>query len=173
MIRHETYGEDFGRTSWHTASEQAEVAALLGLGPGVRLLDVGCGSGGRAAFRVADCTAPLPLADGAINAVLCIDAINHLPGRPGTLREWARLLRPGGRLLFTDPVVVTGPVARTELDARAGVGFFLFVPPRYDEAVRAAAGTPPAVAREPALGDGHPQFLNVQSITDKLSSTCK
>ena len=28
------------------------------------------------------------------------------------MREWARLLKPGGRLLYTDACVLTGPVAK-------------------------------------------------------------
>lgn len=94
----------------------------------------------RAGFRVADCGGGLPFADDSFDAVLCVDAINHLPDRFGTLREWARLLRPGGGLLFTDPVVVTGAVAKAELDVRAGLGFYLFVPPGLNEAAVAAAG---------------------------------
>jgi SAM-dependent methyltransferase len=98
------------------------------------------GFAGSTHFRVVDCGGRLPMADGALDAVLCVDAINHLPDRFGTLREWARLLRPAGRLLFTDPVMVTGAVDKTELDARAALGFYLFVPPGLNEEAIAAAG---------------------------------
>jgi SAM-dependent methyltransferase len=91
-------------------------------------------------FEVADCGGPLPFAGGAFDAVLCMDAINHLPDRGATLREWARLLGPGGRVLFTDPVVVTGAVAKTELDRRAAIGFYLFVPHGVNEEAIVAAG---------------------------------
>jgi hypothetical protein len=37
-------------------------------------------------------------------------------------------LKPGKRALFTDPVVITGPVSNEELAARSNIGFFLFVP---------------------------------------------
>ena len=53
--------------------------------------------------------------------------------------EWARLLRPGGRLVFTDPAVLSGAVAKSEFDIRA-IGFFLVVPPGLDEAAIQAAG---------------------------------
>ena len=98
------------------------------------------GLGERTRFLAADCGARLPFDDGAFDAVLCIDAINHLPDRLATLGEWARLLRPGGRLLYTDPCVVTGPLAKPELDVRADLGFYLFVPPGHDEPALAAAG---------------------------------
>src|SRR5204863_10043707 len=56
----------------------------------------------RATFAVLDCGGRLPFEDGTFASVLCIDAICHLPDRFGTLAEWARLLHPGGRLLFSD-----------------------------------------------------------------------
>jgi 2-polyprenyl-3-methyl-5-hydroxy-6-metoxy-1,4-benzoquinol methylase len=45
------------------------------------------------------------------DAVVCVDAVNHLADRLAVLRSWWRCLRPGGWLLFTDPVVVIGPVS--------------------------------------------------------------
>ena len=60
----------------------------------------------RANFAVADCSGRLPLGDSSFDAVLCIDSISHLPDRFAALSEWCRLLRRGGRLVFTDPVVL-------------------------------------------------------------------
>ena len=91
-------------------------------------------------FRVADANVRLPFDDGAFDALVCIDALNHFPDRPGVLREWRRVLRPGGRALFTDPVVVTGPVTHDELARRSSIGFFLFVPPGVNERLIAEAG---------------------------------
>jgi SAM-dependent methyltransferase len=109
----------------------------------------------RAAFAVVDCGGRLPLEDGAFDAVLCIDAICHLPGRFATLSEWARLLRRGGRIVFTDPAVLTGPVAKRELDVRASAGFFLFVPPGLNEKAIEAAGLALLLSddRTAAIGD--------------------
>ena len=71
--------------------------------------------------------------------MLCVDALCHLWDRFGTLREWARLLREGGRLVFADLAVITGPVTKSELDIRTATGFFLFVPPGVnEEAIRDA-----------------------------------
>jgi len=63
----------------------------------------------RAQFDRVDAGKPLPFEDGSFDAVICIDAVNHLPDRAEVFSEWARVLRPGGRLVFTDPIVVTGP----------------------------------------------------------------
>jgi SAM-dependent methyltransferase len=98
------------------------------------------GLAGRATFAVLDCCAPLPRSDESFDAILCVDAINHLPDRALTISDWARLLRPGGRLVFTDPMVITGAVAKDELDVRASQGYALFVPPGQDERAIEAAG---------------------------------
>jgi SAM-dependent methyltransferase len=82
----------------------------------------------RVRFSVADANARLPFDDGSFDAIVCIDAMNHFPDRLGVLREWQRVLRPGCRAVFTDPVVITGPVTSDELALRSSIGFFLFVP---------------------------------------------
>jgi SAM-dependent methyltransferase len=68
------------------------------------------------------------------------DSINHLPNRLGVISEWARLLKPGGRLLFTDPITVTGPLTNAEIAVRGSIGFFLFVPADYDKRIIAECG---------------------------------
>lgn len=91
-------------------------------------------------FEVADAGAPLPFPDASFDAIFCNDSINHLPDRPAVLRDWRRLLRPGGRLLFTDPIVVTGQLTGDEMRARSSVGFFLFTPAGLNEQMLDAAG---------------------------------
>jgi SAM-dependent methyltransferase len=87
----------------------------------------------RVQFRVADAAGPLPFSDVTFDAITCIDAINHFPDRPRVLAEWTRLLKPGGRLLFTDPTTVTGALTNGEIAVRSSAGFYLFVPHGYDE----------------------------------------
>ena len=85
--------------------------------------------------------ARFPSPTATFDAVLCVDAINHLPDRHGhAWRNGRGLLRPGGRLLFTDALVVTGPLSKPEIDVRSGLGFYLFVPPGVNEAAIAGAG---------------------------------
>src|SRR5258706_5404179 len=93
-----------------------------------------------ATFRVVDAGQRLPFEDARFDAITCIDAINHLPGRPGVIGEWTRLLKPGGRLLFTDPIVVTGPLTNAEVALRSSTGCYLFVPGGYDEEILAQCG---------------------------------
>jgi len=94
----------------------------------------------RVTFKVADANARLPFDDNTFDALLCIDAMNHFPDRANVFREWRRVLRPGGRAVFTDPVLITGPVTNDELALRSLVGLFLFVPPGVNEQLIANAG---------------------------------
>src|SRR5688572_1675843 len=98
------------------------------------------GLASRSTFELHDAANPLPFEDKSFDALICIDAINHLPDRQGVLAEWARVLKPEGILVFTDPVVVTGPLSGEEIAIRSSIGFFLFVPPGVDERFLEAAG---------------------------------
>ena len=89
----------------------------------------------QAKFGATDATGPLPFSNANFDAITCIDAINHFPDRPRVIAEWARLLKMGGRLLFTDPITLTGPLTNAEMAVRSSAGFYLFVPCGYDERV--------------------------------------
>jgi len=79
-------------------------------------------------FQLADVDQRLPFDDETFDAVMCVDSMNHFRDRLSYLGEWQRVLKAGKRALFTDPVVMTGPVSNEELAARSSIGFFLFVP---------------------------------------------
>ena len=81
-----------------------------------------------AKFRLADVSQRLPFDNESFDAVMCMDSMNHLRDRLGVLQEWYRVLKTGRRILFTDPVVMTGPVSNEELAARSNIGFFIFMP---------------------------------------------
>jgi SAM-dependent methyltransferase len=97
-------------------------------------------TGTRVRFERADATSRLPFEAATFDALLCVDAMNHLPNRADVLAEWKRVLKPAGRALWTDPVVITGPVTKDELDARASIGSFLFVPDGVNERLLSTAG---------------------------------
>ncbi len=101
---------------------------------------VDAGRGQQVGFREADANAPLPFEDRSFDALVCIDSMNHFPDRITVFREWRRVLHYGGRAVFTDPVVVTGPLTSTELALRSSIGLFLFVPPGINERLIASAG---------------------------------
>jgi SAM-dependent methyltransferase len=94
----------------------------------------------RVEFRFVDANQPLPFEPASFQAIICIDAINHFHDRLRVLQAWRQALKPGGRILYTDPVVVTGPVSSEEISVRSAIGFFLFMPPGENEQLLEQAG---------------------------------
>jgi len=177
QVRRDTYGEDFGQSSWVTADEYRRFFRLVDLGPPHHVLDVGCGSGGPAMFlcrevgchvtgvdlnesgihaaltlvkhadmqnqidfRHADVRQRLPFPDQVFDVIVCMDVICHLLDRRSLFLEWSRVLRSGGRILYTDPVVVTGLVSKEEFATRSSTGDFAFGPPGVNEQLIGEAG---------------------------------
>ena len=83
---------------------------------------------------------PLPFVGECFDAIVSNDAMCHIAHRAAVLRDWHRILRPGGRALFTDAMVVTGPVSHEEIATRSSIGFYIFVPPGTNEALLRDAG---------------------------------
>lgn len=110
-----------------------------GIAAGTAAADA-AGLSSRARFLLHDGGTRLGFADQSFDGAVLFDAINHIPDRPALLRELHRLLRPGGILLYTDPVVITGPVSAEELAARSSIGHFVFMPPGENETMLRLAG---------------------------------
>jgi len=118
----------------------------------------GQGLASRVSFQVADAGHRLPFPDGSFDAVFCNDSINHFPTRLEILRDWYRVLRPGGRLLYTDPIVVTGQLTNEEMRARSSIGFFLFTPLGCNERLLAESGF---------------RVVDVQDLTEAVASVAR
>jgi SAM-dependent methyltransferase len=88
----------------------------------------------------ADLNEPLPFEAGSFDAAMSLDVVPHLRDRLTLFREVARLLRPGGRFLFTDAAVVTGSVSNEEVHKRSGHGYTQFVAPGWNERLLESAG---------------------------------
>ena len=114
----------------HEAGIQAAMAAAEEAGVGERAL-----------FVRHDAQQELPFPDASFDAIISTDSMNHLFDREAVFGEWSRVLRDGGRFLFTDAVVVCGPLRRQEMvDRSPAMGEFLFTPAGWYERVLAEAG---------------------------------
>jgi SAM-dependent methyltransferase len=73
-------------------------------------------------------------------ANVSFDVILHLRDRLTVLEDWKQVLKPGGKLLFTDAGIVTGPVSNQELYLRSFNGYTQFVPEGFNEAALEKSG---------------------------------
>jgi SAM-dependent methyltransferase len=71
---------------------------------------------------------------------MSLDAVIHVGERAQLFGEVARLLRPGGRFLFTDGGVITGPVSNEEMRRRTPNGTAYFVPLGWNDSLLERAG---------------------------------
>ncbi len=94
----------------------------------------------RATFQKIDAGQPMPFTASTFDAVVSNDAMCHIPNRLEVLRDWYRVVRAGGRILFTDAMIVSGLVSHEELAIRSSIGFYVFVPPGENERLIAQAG---------------------------------
>ena len=94
----------------------------------------------RARFQQCDVSQPLPFGDATFDAVYSNDVLCHIPGRLALLVELRRVLKPGGRLVFSDALVVGGMLSNEEVATRSLIGYYVFVPPGENEHLLAAAG---------------------------------
>jgi len=94
----------------------------------------------RLRFVHTDASEPLPFADASFDAIVCVDSVHHFLDRREVLRDWYRVLAPGGRALYTDPIVVSGILSNEEIALRSSIGYFQFSPVGEDERLIADAG---------------------------------
>jgi SAM-dependent methyltransferase len=94
----------------------------------------------RVTFLLHSAATQLPFADATFDAIYSNDAMCHIPDRLAAFQEFLRVLRPGGRFLFSDALVITGLISEEELATRSSIGFYLFGPRGENERLLAQAG---------------------------------
>ncbi|NLT23743.1 MAG: class I SAM-dependent methyltransferase [Syntrophorhabdus sp.] len=62
---------------------------------------------GQVAFKQVDLNGVLPFADSSFDYVTCVEGIEHLENPFLCVREFARVLRPGGTLVITTPNIMS------------------------------------------------------------------
>jgi SAM-dependent methyltransferase len=103
-------------------------------------LSAEAGVADRARFQTCDVSKPLPFEDASFDAAFSNDVICHIPGRLQLLRELCRVLKRGGKLLFSDALVIGGTISHQEIAARSSIGYYLFSPPGENERLLVEAG---------------------------------
>ena len=98
----------------------------------------------RVSFELCDVAQPLPFAapayNGPFDAAFANDVLCHIPARDALLPEIFRVLKPRGRLLFSDALILGGAVTHQEIATRSSIGTYIFVPPGYNERLIEQAG---------------------------------
>ena len=111
--------------------------------PGVRnanQLALARGLASQVRFEQCDASKGLSFDDKTFDAVFSNDVLCHIPGRPVVLGEMFRVLRPGGRMLFSDALVVGGMLSHEEIATRSSIGFYVYSPPGENERLMEGAG---------------------------------
>jgi len=94
----------------------------------------------QARFERFDVSKSLRFDDKTFDAVFANDVLCHLPGRSEVLCEMFRLLKPGGRMLFSDALVVGGMLSPEEIATRSSIGFYVYSPLGENERLIERAG---------------------------------
>src|SRR5262249_53034583 len=96
--------------------------------------------GERARFQQFDVSQPLPEQDDTFDAVYSHEVLCHIQHRAHVLANLFRVLKPGGRFLFSDALVIGGLVSHEEIATRSSIGMYLFSPPGENERLIEQAG---------------------------------
>ncbi|GAC1662589.1 MAG: methyltransferase domain-containing protein [Acidobacteriaceae bacterium] len=94
----------------------------------------------RVSFRQHDVSEGLSFESDCFDAAFSNDSFCHVPDRLSLLRELYRVLRPGGRLLFSDALVIAGLITNEELAVRSSIGLYVFAAAGVNETLLEQAG---------------------------------
>ena len=87
-----------------------------------------------------DLTKKLPYDLNTFDAIFANDVLPHIPNRPVLLAEIFRILKPGGRFLFSDSLIISGLINQREIDVRTTLGLYIFSTQGQNETLLHTAG---------------------------------
>ena len=117
-------GVDINESGVHTARRLAEAAQMSS----------------ECRFEQCDASKHLPCVDGHFDAAFSNDVLCHIPSRVHILSELFRVIRPGGRLVFSDALVIRGVISNAEIAIRSSIGNYVFSPTGLNEQLIEQAG---------------------------------
>ena len=91
-------------------------------------------------FHEVDGNQPISFSENTFDLIVSFDVVLHLQKREPVFAEWRRILKPGGKLLFTDAGIITGPVTNQDINLRSINGYTQFVPKDFNQRVLEEAG---------------------------------
>jgi len=91
-------------------------------------------------FQECDVSKGLSFETATFDAVFANDVLCHIRGRATVFAESFRVLKPGGKFLFSDALVIGGIVSDEEIATRSSIGYYEFSPPGENERLLRAAG---------------------------------
>jgi ubiquinone/menaquinone biosynthesis C-methylase UbiE len=117
-------GVDINESATHTANQ---LAAARKMSAQVR-------------FERCDVSKALPFEDATFHAAFSNDVLCHIPERLQVFTEIFRVLKPSGRMLFSDALVIAGTISHHEIATRSSIGYYVFCPPGENERLLEHAG---------------------------------
>src|SRR4029077_8618847 len=91
-------------------------------------------------FEQCDVSQRLPVEDNAFDAIYSNDVLCHVPRRSQVLSDLRRVLKPGGRLLFSDALIIGGLLSHEEIATRSSIGMYFLSPPGENERLMKQSG---------------------------------
>lgn len=99
-------------------------------------------------FEQHDASKALPYENNSFDAIYSTDVLCHVPGRREVLSNTQRLLKSGGRFVFSDALVIGGLISHEELEKRCPDGMYFFSPPGINEQLIQESGLKLLEARD-------------------------
>lgn len=91
-------------------------------------------------------TNSLPFQDSFFDSIICLESIFYFDAtsRFKLFKEWKRVLKPNGKLIFTDSCIIAGLIAKREIEHRSiyskFIGEYFFLPLFIQESIIKKAG---------------------------------